>query len=231
MYLKAGPFLCLRGRVALPLTGTWVADLAVDPGTSDATLPDFGAPIAIGLGENGFTLQGTVRRINTAFDTVFARVVGGGGGLYKPVGPKAYQGATFGLIVNDLLGSVGESLSTTVSADIRQISLPFWTVPKSPMFEALANLVIVARVTTATDVNWRVLPDGTIFIGVEQWPQTGMASFDLMSWQPEQLKTTIYTPDPQITPGQIWQSGNVSNVEHVVEPAEIRSKVWFLNAQ
>ena len=229
MYLRCDQFLCHRGRIHLPLTGAWVADVAIDPGTSDADLPQFGSVVPIYVGENGFSLSGAIRRINNAFNTVFARVVGGGGGLYKTVGPKAYQGSNFGLIVDDLLSAVGESLSPTVSANIRQISLSFWTVPQGPLFVALANLVLEARVLTGTEVNWRVLPDGTIFIGVEQWSQTPMASFDLMSWQPEQLATTIYALDPQVTPGQVWQSGKVSNVEHTIEPELQRTKVWFLH--
>lgn len=229
MYLFAESFMCARGRISLPLTGTWVADLAIDPATSGENLPVVGDPLTISLGEGGFTLQGAVRRVNNAFQTVFARVVGGGGGLYDELDPKSYQDATFGLVLSDILGQIGETLSTNVSADIQNIQLPFWTVLEGPAFESLYNLVVEARNRTGTLVNWRVLPDGTIFLGVESWPAATMPSFDLMSWQPDQLKTTIYATNPSLLPGQTWQSGQVSNVSHVVEPERIRTEVWFLN--
>jgi hypothetical protein len=216
----------------MPLTGTWVADLTLDPSTSGAGIPFVGNALAIALGENGFGLQGTVLRVNNAFETVFARVVGGGGGLWKAVGPKAYGGdgaVTFGLILDDLLSSVGETLSPMTPAAITQVTLPFWTVPLTTAAEAIANLILVARTMTSSLVNWRVLPDGTIYFGVETWPQSPMTSFDLFSWPPQELKATVFALDPRVTPGQIWQSGQVSNVAHRVDPEKIRTTVWFMN--
>jgi hypothetical protein len=213
----------------MPLTGTWVSDLTIDPASSSAQIPAVGNQMSIAIGENGFSLQGTILRINNAFETVFVRLVGGGGGLYRTVAAKSYQSATFGQVLNDLLNQVGESLSTMTPAAITNISLPFWTVPVSPMFQAMANLILVARVMTSTEVNWRVLPDGTVFVGVEAWPQSSMASFDLYSWPPNELKATIFSVDPRVTPGQTWQSGQVSNVEHVINPEKIRSTIWFMN--
>lgn len=232
MYLRAGAFECLRGRIEMPLTGTWVADLTIDPASSGADVPAVGNQMSVAIGEGGFSLQGAVRRINNAFETVYARLVGGGGGLWKDFGPKSYGGdgaVTFGLVLNDLLGSVGETLSPTTPAAITQVTLPFWTIPLGPAFEALASLVLVARQMTSSDVNWRVLPDGTVYVGVEPWPQSPMSSFDLYSWPPQELRATVFSLDPRVTPGQIWQSGQVCNVEHRVDPGKIRSTVWFMN--
>jgi hypothetical protein len=232
VYLIAGQFECFRGRIAMPLTGAWIADVTMDPSSSGSNIPAVGDPIAISLGENGFAIQGAIRRINNAFETVYARIVAGGGGLYKPVGPKAYGGdgpVTFGLILNDLLNSVGETLSPMTPAAITQISVPFWTVNTTPCFQAIASLILIARVMTSTEVNWRVLPDGTIYVGVEPWPQSPMTSFDLYVWPPQELRAEVFAVDPRVTPGQIWQSGQVSNVQHRIDPEKIRSTIWFLN--
>lgn len=229
MYLMVEGFACLRGKISLPLTGAWVADVAIDPATSGASLPDYGSQVTLYVGEGGFSLTGAVRRINNAFDTVYARLVGGAGGLWETVGPKSYQNTTFGIIASDLLSSVSETLSPSVPAAIQNIMVNFWTVPEQPMFQALANLIVFARIRTQTEVNWRVLTDGTIFVGVEQWPNTQMSTFDLMSWSPAELEATIYAPDPRLVPGEIFQSSNVSNVEHVVIPEKARTRVWFMN--
>jgi hypothetical protein len=82
---------------------------------------------------------------------------------------------------------------------------------------------------TTSQVNWRVLPDGTVYVGVESWPQSPMGSFDLYSWPPQELRATIFALDPRITPGQVWQSGQVSNVAHRVDTDKIRTTIWFMN--
>lgn len=229
MYLKANSFDCLRGRISIPLTGTWVADLAIDPGTSDALIPPYQSPVTITLGENGFTLTGNVRRINNAFDTVFARVVGGGLGIWQSVNPQAYQNATFGVIASQILSQVGETLSTSTPSSVTNLQVPFWTVMKGPAFKVLYALVKLASSMLSVKINWRVLSDGTVYIGPEIWPLATMTSYDLMSWQPEQLLTTVFSLNPTVLPGQNWQGGNVSNVEHVIEPERIRTRIWFLN--
>ena len=221
--------MCLRGRISLPLTGTWTADLSLDPASNPAVLPVEGAPVTVSLGEGGLTLKGAVLRGNLAFGTGLYRLVGGAGGLWNPLDPKAYQGATFSVVLNDILGQVGEQASSTISGGITGLTLPFWTVQEGPAFIALANLVLTARVLTGDPVNWRVLTDGTIFLGVESWPATALDSFELTRWSPQQLEAEFYATNPNLLPGETWQGGNVSNVEHNIEPERIRTKCWWLN--
>ncbi len=228
MYLKLNDFLCMRGRISLPLTGAWTANLQVDPATSGDDLPVFGSQATVSIGEGGFTLRGTVKRINNAFDVVYARLVGGAGGLPKKIPPKDYQNVSFGLVLRDVLKQCGERLSTATPAAILNVPLAFWTIPLTQGFLALSELISEARVQTGgKPVNWRVLADGTIFVGVEQWPQAPMPSFDQMSWSPQQLSTRIFAEDPSITPGQVWQSANVTDVFHNVDPHLSRTEIFF----
>lgn len=213
----------------MPLTGTWTADVTIDPNSSTSPLPAVGDPVTVTLGVGSFTLSGAVRRSNVAFGLMFARLVGGAGGLYQTIPAKAWENATFGMIVNDLLGQVGETLSTTVPGSILNISIPFWTIMAGPAFYALANLVLAARDITSTQVNWRVLTDGTIFIGVEQWPAAPITDFSPLSWSPQQLEASFFSIDPNITPGQTFEGGNVSNLEHLIDPDKVKSNVWWLN--
>ena len=123
----------------------------------------------------------------------------------------------------------GGPRSLTTPSAITNTTIPFWTTIQGPCWRTLAALVDEARTLTGDLINWRVLPDGSIYFGAEPWPQATLATFDLLSWSPQQLETTIYAPNPNVLPGQIWQQGQVSNVEHVVNPDRIRTRVWFLD--
>lgn len=228
MYLKVDDFLCQRGRVALPLTGCWTANVTIDPATSGDNLPVSGSRVTLHIGEGDLALVGTVKRINNAFDLVFARLIGGAGGLTTPLKPKDYQNVSFGLVLRDVLTKCGEKLSGTTPAAILNVPLPFWTYPRTQGYQALAALVSEARIQSGGDpVNWRVLPDGTIFVGVEQWGNSPMPSFDQMSWSPQDLETTIFAENPSVTPGQTWQSAHVTDVFHRVDPELSRTGVYF----
>jgi hypothetical protein len=222
MWLQVNNFACNRGRIHLPLTGVWVADLSVEPSSSSDSIPLVGDPVIVALQDGAQTFNGTVRRVNNAFETVMMRVVGGGGGLPSSVAPKSYgQGSTFQFIAQDLLGGIGEALSTSVAPGILQTPLAFWSRLGGPAYLALANLVAEAS------SNWRVLPDGSIWVGTDGFPDTGMTDYEFLSWSPEQLEACFYSDTPTLVPGQTWQSGKVANVEHVIDAHKITSRAWF----
>jgi hypothetical protein len=54
-----------------------------------------------------------------------------------------------------------------------------------------------------------------------------MASFDQMSWSPQQLSTRIFAEDPSILPGQTWQSAKVTDVFHSIDPSLSRTEIFF----
>lgn len=220
-------FLGDRARIHLPLTGAWTADVAIDPGSSSQQIPLEGSSVTLQIGEGGQTFVGAVRRVNNAFDTVYLRLVGGAGGLPLVIPAKTYRSMTFGAIASDILKQVGEQISTTVAAGIQQTPIANWSILNEAAGLALANLVDEAAILTGNPCNWRVLVDGTIWIGQETWPASPIASYDLMSWSPQQLATTIFAENPNILPGQTWQSANVVNVEHLVEPELLRTKIWY----
>jgi hypothetical protein len=226
----AGPFMGRTGRVSLPLTGAWTADVVADPASSNSDLPSVGDPMVISIGEGGFNIQGTVARVNNAFGSIFARVVGGNWGLKTSLPAKAYGGAapvTFGMVLDDILNQCGEELSTSTPGNITNITLPFWTVRAGPGWKALGALIRTARTISGTLVNWRVLPDGTFFVGQETWPQSPLVEFDLLQWVPSEIRATVYAQNPNILPGQSWQSGNVSQIQHDIEPEKVRTTIWF----
>jgi hypothetical protein len=175
----------------------------------------------------GQSFQGVVRRSSNPFGTVSAMLIGGAGGLPSAIPALAYQATTLQQVLGDILTSAGETLSTSSDQSLLGQPLASWTRFQGPAWMALSNLM-QAAVPSGT---WRVLPDGTIWVGTDTWPATNMASFELLAYLPHSLKADIYSDNPTILPGQSFIGGNVTSVEHYVEPNHIHANVLFSDAQ
>jgi len=216
---------CVRGRVTLPLTGVWVADVVCETENDQASFPAPGSSISLQIGGQGF--QGVVRRASSPFGTVFARLVGGAGGFPTDIGAVAYQNTTVQTILSDILSSCGESLSPSSDQERLSQSIPSWVRVASPGWMAMANLV------DALDVSgtWRVQPSGQVWLGTDTFPQTSIETFELLNYEPQELRAVIYSDNPTVLPGQSFLGGEITSVEHHVEPGKITASILFLDQQ
>lgn len=223
-YLTVNGFSCIRGRVVLPLTGTWVADVVSDPESASGTFPNPGASVTMSMGGQSF--QGAVRRASNPFGTTFARLIGGAGGLPTVIPALAYQNTTVRQVFSDLLGACGETMASNSDQALLNTTLAFWVRLAGPGWLAMNNLV-----KTVTPGTWRVLPNGTVWLGVDQYPNTDVGSFELLSYLPQELRAEIYMDNPTLQPGTRFMGGHVTSVEHYIEPAKIHANVLFADAQ
>jgi hypothetical protein len=224
-FLSVNSCACVRGRIVLPLTGAWVADVVSEPEAASGAFPYPGASVTMVIGQQSF--QGVVRRASAPFGTTFARLIGGAGGLPTMLPAIAYQNTTVGQVLTDILSACGEALSASSDQSILSQSLSAWVRLAAPGWIALGNVMQ----TTDPTGTWRVLPDGTIWVGVDAWPQTTLESFELLSYLPQELRAEIYADNPTLLPGQAFIGGRVTSVEHIVEPSKIHSNVLFADAQ
>lgn len=225
-WLTLNSFDCIRGRITLPRKGVWVADLVVEPTSDTADLPANGDPVTVNLQAGQITFNGTVRRIQNAFGTVLCRVVGGGGGFPQIVQPKAYQGVTFQFVLNDLLGDLGETLSSQSNSTDLNLNLPTWVRNTNPGWIAMGSLM--SEVSPDT---WRILPDGTTWVGPDVWPASSMTSYDILDYAPQELRAEVYSDTPNLLPGQSFMGGMVSTVEHHIEPDKLFMRILFEDPQ
>lgn len=143
-------------KLSLPRLGVWHADVSVDSETA------LSGKVTLSL--DGFDLEGTVRRGAVVAGVGSYRIVGGANGFDTTATPKAYVSTTARIVAQDLLQGAGEQLSTTVDPALLSQLLPFWVTNASPtgfQFSALAAAIGAEQ--------WRVLPDGTVWLGAETW--------------------------------------------------------------
>lgn len=196
--------------VTLPRIGVWTADVEMPA----AQALSGRATIALG---SSLTLAGTFTRSGLdGRGRTRARIVGGAGGLGKTLVPKSYVSVPLRIPVSDVLSDAGEQLSNTADAGVLSTQLPAWSRMSDVAGISLAALVDAAAAT------WRVLLDGTVWVGTETWPTSNMTALAI-SYEPERLLRTVASLSPTVLPGQLFGGQRIALVRHVLTSDAIRT--------
>jgi hypothetical protein len=217
-YCTANGYAVVSGTISRPRQGAWRADLRVD--VADPALLTGKVTIALGAGSQRFV--GTARRVGAYFDSCYVRVVGGAGGLTRSFGPKSYRGVPMRIPLLDVLAAAGETLAPNSDSAALSTVLPFWQAVAQPANGAMASLIKAA----AGAVTWRVLPDGTVWVGPETWPASKLVNYDEIHFEPHLGRAELAADDPSIAPGETFEGRRVSYVEHQVDARRLRHLVW-----
>ncbi len=209
----------VAGKLCLPRAGNWHGDFALDAASAPT------GKVQVALAEGELVFEGTVLRGGAPYQTALVRVVGGAGGLTQDAAAKFYQGVTLQNVLEDVLGDADEVLSGTVSADVLATQLPAWATIQQPTGEVLSSLALVPGVP------WRMLPDGSIWLGAESWPAAaGQAGWQLLQDAPELGRQILAADVPNLLPGQTFGGRQVSYVEHRIEAGKLRAHVYYEDA-
>lgn len=177
---------CVRATVFLPRIGAWTADIESD----DATAPAATATLTL---DGALALRGTVVRGGVEVDRWRGRIVGGAGGLPREIPAGALRDTTLAAVLADALRAAGESLAAGVRVEGVAAR---WHRVAAPAAHAVAD---VAR---AAGLAWRVLPDGTVWLGTESWAEHRALDVDLLDWRPELGRAELAGNTLGILPGQ-----------------------------
>ncbi|HUB09466.1 MAG TPA: hypothetical protein VMB50_20850 [Myxococcales bacterium] len=218
-YLTVAGVDGLRARIGIPRVGVWHADVALDTDDPSAIQDDQAVELILDNGR--LTLQGAVRRASVAYGTTLARLVGGAGGLPQPVPAKAFAQVSLQAVLQDTLQAIGEQLSGSADPNTLALFLSSWTREGTAAYRAVAALAAEAGVP------WRLLQDGSLWLGPETWPSSSVKHYEVLSWDPADSRAEMSSDDPGLWPGTTWEGGQVSYVEHRIDPDKLRTKVWF----
>jgi hypothetical protein len=74
---------------------------------------------------------------------------------------------------------------------------------------------------------WRVLLDGTVFFGVDSYPDSSLTDFELLDYLPQEGLQVISSESPTVFPGETFNSKKVSAVIHLIAEVGARTQVLF----
>lgn len=214
---KANGAGVVKAVIALPRVGAWHADLEID--SADASR--FEKAIELTVGDGALSFKGTAFRGGVYGGRVVVRVVGGAGGLGKELEPKAYRQIPAKIPLTDILDGAGEKLAGTSDSGALGTELPFWSRPKSIAGLALTNLL------AALEMTWRVLTDGTLWVGSETWPAAKVKNPHITHQAPDDGRVDLGSDLPSLLPGTTFLDRKVSRVVHHLDPKDVHTEAWF----
>jgi hypothetical protein len=198
----------------LPRSGAWKADLEV--GVAEA----LSGKVDLHLGDTVF--QGTVASGAVTQGVFRARMVAGANGLRTKVTPRHYSSPTFGVVLRDIAKDAGETISATASAAILGIQFEHWTTISMPAAQAIYCLMEHA----AADATWRLLADGSIWLGTDAFADAGLIDVAELDESPQDGVVDLGMATSVIFPGTKIGARLVDSVELSVSGQGMRAKIW-----
>jgi len=215
---RLGSDAVLGLRLVEPAFGEWAGLVEIDADTAPAD----GSPVVLQHAAEGGAVtewRGTVVEALPHLGRVELYVVGGAGGLRRPLAPRYYQAAaTPQLLVEDILREAGEARPP--AADLTGLAgrapLASWTRPATTGGGALSALC------RAIGVGWRMRRDGTVRVGPVEWRGHTGADPLVESIRGGQGLAIAAPARPDLEPGTLLDGRRVERLTHTLESGRYR---------
>lgn len=221
MAFEVNTFTGLRAEIMEVSIGAWTAMVEVD------TEEELSGPALIEV--DGEQWIGTFRRGEVESGRFIGEVIGGFGGLSTELEARFYSKVALGLVLADLLIEIGEVASPLTLSNVVLLTarVEAWSRSRGTAGGAIRQFVDETPATV-----WRILRDGTLFIGDDLFaPVSPDFEFIEIDRQPDQGKVIIAPEEgPTVKPGDGFEGQNVSAVVTHVEPEGTRQEIFFEDA-
>lgn len=202
------------GRILFPLQGRWYAELTLQ-GTDEILVE---GPVLLDVG--GRVFRGFATSSKDRGNRVSVEVVGGAGGIGATVTPTHYVEETVAGVLRAALAVGGERLSATSDASVTSLMLPMWTRAGGKVSDA------VKRVLAPSGASWRVLDDGSIWVGKETWPEQAL-DIAPTDERPTQSMFQIGVESATVLPGVTIAGRRISSVTYNIDDTRIRADLTY----
>ncbi len=208
----------LRADVRLPRGGVWTATLTLD----GDTVPT--GRVTLTTNEGAVSFAGTVvPRFSgvSATGRVEVFMVGGAGGLARPLPARSYRNTTARQVVEQLASESGEALSSASDAALLATQLPHWSRFRAPASQSLDALA------AALGATWRIDRAGQLVVLPTSTATTATTTGQYLGDDPT-AGAALYALDLlDLEPGQAINGRVATAVHHRITSDAIRSRVTF----
>lgn len=215
-YLAIDGNLLERACIVLPRTGAWTADVEHIDAVPTAAV---GSSVSLTFGSQTFV--GTVVRVQSnqapGYDT---RIVGGAGRLSAVLRVAQFKSPNLQNVLDVAIRDGRETLSSTASS--LTTSVNFWERSSRTLGQELD------AIAAAAGLEWKVLLDGTIWLGTPEWTESSIDAVDYQVLESHADTGTmlVAAEDPTILTGETFEGLRVGQVIHRIEPDATRTEVY-----
>ena len=202
--------------INLPYTGIWIGEFFI---TNEIDIEN---NVLIKIGKTNW--YGKVLESAVYGGMVRLKVSGSKNGMSGIVQAKHYKSLKLNILCTQILNEMGERMATTVNLNDLSFE-PAHYVRFSGGCAATLN-----QVCTRFGLNWRTLPNGTVWIGKETWPTLDVKSltnYVLMDEDSSNLNREYAIDDPVIIPGNKVDNLNVMSVIYDIDDDKLRCTTWY----
>lgn len=208
---RVAGFDAIALRLDMPRRGAWTASGELDVGNDDAPTGrvsiEFATPTPA-------SFSGTIVPPSAASSPVPGRarffIRGGAGGMGATLSGLPYAVVAPLLVVQDIVGSAGESLGSSSALSALTARL-LWLRPAGTAGSALARFLAPAALV------WRMSPAGLVDVVAESWP--AYPGTPLLERDPDELGRCVVALDsPDLLPGVTLFDRHVERVVHIIRP-------------
>jgi hypothetical protein len=208
----------LAGELSMPRGGAWHAKIQT---AGESPLSG-----AVTIRSGGQAFVGTVLRSGVDGGRVLTRVAGGAGKLPTQLPAKNYANSTgvkIRQVIADLLREAGEELSSASESALLDRTVPKWERSAGPASGALRDVL------EPFGGVWRVLADGTVWVGPVSFPAQAVDHVLLdEDWIAGVLE--IASERPELRPGVTFLGHRVSYVVHRFDPGRLRTEAHIVGS-
>lgn len=208
--VELGGIPVVAGTVTRPRTGCWVADLETER-------PPPPGVVRTKLTGPSLELSGSVVRRGVFGGRSRVRIVGGAGRLPTVLPARAFRSMPVSLLLEDITVAAGERAAALDDA-LGGRSLLAWVRAAMPAGQAVASLAELF------EVGWRVLDDGTIWVGEDNWRASAVDGVVLHT-DPIRRSVFVAPSSMGVAPGTTWQGFRVEAVTHTIEATGFRTEI------
>jgi hypothetical protein len=207
----------LQAIITEPQVGRWTATVEVATETAPT------GPITLSFDDGAAEFVGAIHRSGVESGRWLGRIVGGTGGLSMALDAKAYRAMPMQIALDDILRETGEVLATT-STSLIDRTVPHWHRQQGFAIRSLGSLAF------AVDLDWRVLRDGTIWIGTDVPVETAEPFTQIHAFPDLGMVEIVPSGAPVVAPGCLLAGVAVGAVVTRLDGGVMRQEVWRATA-
>lgn len=210
----------LSAVLRLHLLGVWTADVELPAQEAPSGLVSL-------VADTGEAFRGTVLSGGLSAGVWRGLLVGGVGGLRRQLDATHYRSATLADVLGDALIEAGESRAPG-GVDLTAHVVDRWTRQRQSAARTVAD------VAAAVTVPWRVLADGSVWVGADAWEDLPASDLVVVSEHRADGRYVLAGETLSLRPGGVASlrladedlGVRVADVLHRLGPEGLTTTVW-----